>query len=128
MFLSRSDKLLLLLHYAQQAPGGSRRIHRSAKLAEAINEIASANNLLREFAWNADYQSSRRVDEALAVLDLSGMVAGDNMPTEFVKITEQAESFCRALESRLAKDGRLAEIQAAGKALGEKLGRLSAAS
>lgn len=86
--LSKADLILVTLALAD-VPN---RMERGPILAKVFDEASrDFADLYGDFAWNPDYEASKRLNEALNLLDLTGMVVGDNMPTRYFRLTKQAK-------------------------------------
>ncbi len=86
--LSKADLILVTLALADVP----HRMERGPALASVFDEASREfADLYGEFAWNPDYEASKRLNEALNLLDLTGMVVGDNMPTRYFRLTKQAK-------------------------------------
>ena len=99
--ISNADLLLAVL-----VSSGTDRFERSAELAELFNAAAESSPLFGAFRWNPDYQSSKKLNEALNTLDLSGMVVGDNMPTRHFRIPNQAKKFGPRILDKLSPEAQ----------------------
>jgi hypothetical protein len=67
------------------------RFESGPSLARVLDEASQSYEMYESFAWNPDYEASKRLNEALNLLDLTGMVVGENMPTQFFTLTGQAK-------------------------------------
>ena len=86
--LTNADLLLVTLWKAN--PDAT--FERNPDLARTLNEASEQVPIFHAFRWNPDYESSKKLNDSLNLLDLTGMIVGENMPTRRFKLAGQAKS------------------------------------